>query len=126
MLLSPLSAIKSIVCYIVHLYPNGDLNIFMVILSFFRPFRYGKNDRSHSRGILFPGAPIVSMVVYVVVKLRPQIEGFGLMGADRFISRICGQLLWSFYHRTYPPGLSYCNSSSACCQEVRQLKFAPQ
>ena len=38
------------------------MNIFMVILYFFRPFRYGKNDLSRSRGILSPGAPIVSMV----------------------------------------------------------------
>ena len=57
----------------------------MVILSFFRPFRYGKNDLSRSRGILSPGAPIVSMVVYVVVKIRSQIDGFGLMGADDFL-----------------------------------------
>ena len=49
-------------------YPKGDLNIFMVLLSFFRPFRYGKNDLSRSRDILSPGAPIVSMVVYVVVR----------------------------------------------------------
>ena len=103
-----------------------SLDIFLALLSFFRPFRYGKNDLSRSPGILFPGAPIVSMVVYVVVKIRSQIDGFGLMGADRFISRICGQLLWSFYHRITPSGLSYCNSSSAICQEVQQLKFAPQ
>ena len=60
------------------------MNIFLVILPFFRPFRYGKNDLSRSRGILSPGAPIVSMVVYVVVKIRSQIDGFGLMGADDF------------------------------------------
>ena len=61
----------------------------MVILSFFRHFRYGKNDLSRSRGILSPGAPIVSMVVYVVVyvvvKIRSQIDGFGLGGADDFL-----------------------------------------
>ena len=66
-------------------YPNGDLNIFIVVLSFFRHFRYGKNDRSRSRGILSPGTPIVSMVAYVVVKIRSQIDGFGLMGADDFL-----------------------------------------
>ena len=66
-------------------HPKCDLNIFIVILSFFRPFRYGKNDLSRSRGILSPGAPIVSMVVYVVVKVRSQIDGFGLMGADDFL-----------------------------------------
>ena len=65
--------------------PKGDLNIFLVILSFFIPFRYGKNDLSRSRGILSPGAPIVSMVVYVVVKIRSQIDGFGLMGVDIFL-----------------------------------------
>ena len=54
-------------------HPKGDLNIFLVILSFFRPFRYGKNDLSRSRGILFPGAPIVSMVVYVVIKSAPKL-----------------------------------------------------
>ena len=70
---------------IVLYHPKGDLNIFMVILSFFRHLRYGKNDLSRSRGILSPGAPIVSMVAYVVVKIRSQIDGFGLMGADRFI-----------------------------------------
>ena len=74
---------KTWTCGLYH--PNGDLNIFMVILSFFRPFRYGKNDRWRSRGILSPGAPIVSMVVYVVVKIRSQIDGFGLMGADIFL-----------------------------------------
>ena len=47
---------------------EGDLNIFVVILSFFRHFRYGKNDLSRSRGILSLGAPIVSMVAYVVVR----------------------------------------------------------
>lgn len=62
-------------------HPKGDLNIFMVILSFFRPFRYGKNDLSRSRGILSPRAPIVSMVVYVVVKIRSQIDGFCLIGS---------------------------------------------
>ena len=61
--------------------PKGDLNIFLVILSFFRPFRYGKNDLSRSRGILSPGAPIVSMVAYVVVKIRSQIDGFSLIGS---------------------------------------------
>ena len=111
---------------IVLYHPNGDLNIFLVILSFFRPFRYGKNDRSRSRGILSPGTPIVSMVVYVVVKIRSQIDGFGLVGADRFVSWICGQLVWSFYHRITLSESSYCNSSSAICQEVQQLKFAPQ
>ena len=55
------------------------MNIFLVILSFFRPFRYGKNDLSRSRGILSPGAPNVSMVVYVVVKIRSLIDGFGLV-----------------------------------------------
>jgi hypothetical protein len=29
--------------------------------------------------------PIVSMVVYVVVKSRSQTDGFGLMGADDFL-----------------------------------------
>ena len=111
---------------IVLYHPNSRLNIFLVILSFFRPFRYGKNDLSRSRGILSPGAPVVSMVVYVVVKIRSQIEGFGLVGADCFISRICGQLLWSFYYRIHLPGLSYCNSFSTVCQEVKRLKFAPQ
>ena len=52
--------------------------------SFFRPFCYGKNDLSRSRGILSPGAPIVSMVAYVVVKIRSQIDGFGIRGADDF------------------------------------------
>ena len=66
-------------------HPKGDLNIFLVILYFFRPFRYGKNDLSRSRGILSPGAPIVSMVVYVVVKIRSQIDGFGIRGADDFL-----------------------------------------
>ena len=80
---------------IVLYHPKGDLNIFLVILSFFRPFRYGKNDLSRSRGILSPSAPIVSMVVYVVVKIRSQIDGISLMGADSFISRICGQNMWS-------------------------------
>jgi hypothetical protein len=61
------------------------LNIFLVILSFFRPFRYGKKDLSRSRGILSPGAPIVSMVVYLVVKIRSQTDGFGIMGADDFL-----------------------------------------
>jgi hypothetical protein len=49
---------------------KGDLNIFPIILSFFRPFHYGKNDLSRSRVNLSPGAPIVSMVVYVVVKIN--------------------------------------------------------
>ena len=62
---------KTWTCGLYH--PKGDLNIFLVILSFFRPFRYGKNDLSRSRGILSPGAPIVSMVVYVVVKIRSQM-----------------------------------------------------
>ena len=66
----------------------------MVILSFFSPFRNGKNDLSRSRGILSPGAPIVSMVAYVVVKILSQIDGFGLMGADDFLYRsvvnLCG------------------------------------
>ena len=73
--------------YIFHIvlyYPNGDLNIFLVILSFFRPFRYGKNDLSRFRGILSLGAPIVSMVVYVVVKVRSQIDGFGLIWSGLF------------------------------------------
>ena len=35
------------------------------------------------------------MVVYVVVKIRSQIDGFGLMGADRFILKIYGQPMWS-------------------------------
>ena len=84
---------KTWTCGLYH--PKGDLNIFLVILSFFRPFRYGKNDLSRSRDILSPGAPIVSMVVYVVVKIRSQIDGFGLMGADRFILNIYGQPMWS-------------------------------
>ena len=66
-------------------YPKGGLNIFLVILSFFRHFRYGKNDLSRSCDILSPGAPIVSMVVYVVVKIRSQTDGFGFMGADNFL-----------------------------------------
>ena len=74
---------KTWTCGLYH--PKGDLNIFLVILSFFRPLRYGKNDLSRSRGILFPGAPIVSMVVYVVVKIRSQIDGFGIRGADDFL-----------------------------------------
>ena len=71
------------------------MNIFLVILSFFRRFRYGKNDLSRSRGILSPGAPIVSMVVYVVVKIRSQIDGFGLIGSGSFFIKICGQSMWS-------------------------------
>ena len=106
-------------------HPKRGLNIFLVILSFFRPFRYGKNDLSRSRGILSPGAPIVSMVAYVVVKIRSQIDGFGLMGADDFLLRsvvnLCGR------SRSFSPsGSSYFNSSSAICQEIQQLKFAPQ
>ena len=107
-------------------HPKRDLNIFMVILSFFRHFRYGKNDLSRSRGILSPCAPVASMVVYVVVKIRSQIDGFGLIRSGWFFIKISGQLLWSFYHRIPPSGLSHCNSSSAICQEVQQLKFAPQ
>ena len=110
---------------IVLYHPKVDLNIFLVILSFFRPFRYGKNGLSCSRGILSPGAPIVSMVAYVVVKIRSQIDGFGLMGADDFLLRSvvnrCGRS-----HSFSLSGLSYCNSSSAVCQEIQQLKFAPQ
>ena len=79
---------------IVLYHPKGDLNIFLAILSFFRPFRYGKNNLSRSRGILSPGAPIASMVAYVVVNIRSQIDGFGLMGADDFLYRsvvnLCG------------------------------------
>ena len=67
------------------LLPQGRLEHFSGHFIFFRPFRYGKNDLSRSRGILSPGAPIVSMVVYVVVKIRSQIDGFGLMGADNFL-----------------------------------------
>ena len=66
-------------------HPKGDLNIFLVILSFFRPFRYGKNDHSRSSGILSPGTPIVSMVAYVVVKIRSQIDGFSLIGSGWFL-----------------------------------------
>ena len=84
---------KTWTCGLYH--PNGDLNIFLVILSFFRHFRYGKNDLSRSRGILSPGAPIVSMVVYVVVKnplpnrwLRPHGSGW-------FFIVISGQPMWS-------------------------------
>ena len=84
---------KTWTCGLYH--PKGDLNIFLVILSFFRPFRYGKNDLSRSRGILSPGAPIVSMVVYVVVKIRSQIDGFGLIGGGWFFIKINGQRMWS-------------------------------
>ena len=84
---------KTWTCGLYH--PKGDLNIFMVILSFFRPFRYGKNDLSRSRGILSPGAPSVSMVVYVVVKIRSQIDGFGLIGSGWFFIKISGQRMWS-------------------------------
>ena len=49
------------------------MNIFLVILYFFSHFLYGKNDLSRSRGILSPGVPVVSMVVYVVVKIRSQM-----------------------------------------------------
>ena len=75
---------KTWTCGLYH--PKGDLNIFMVILSFFSAFRYGKNDLSRSRGILSPGTPIVSMVAYVVVKIRSPIDGINLMGADIFYS----------------------------------------
>ena len=102
MLLSPLSAIKSFVCYIVHLYPKGDLNIFLVILSFFRLLRYGKNDLSRSRGILSPGAPIVSMVVYVVVKIRSQIDGLAswerIVLFQGLVVNWCGRFLTESAH----------------------------
>ncbi len=52
-------------------YPKRDLNIFPVILFFFRPFRYGKNALSRSRGTLSPGASSLFMVVYVVKKTSP-------------------------------------------------------
>ena len=84
---------KTWTCGLYH--PKGDLNIFLVILSFFRPFRYGKNDLSRSRGILSPGTPIMSMVVYVVVKIRSQIDGFSLIGSGWFFIKISGQHMWS-------------------------------
>ena len=87
------TVVNSWTCGLYH--PKGDLNIFLVILSFFRPFRYGKKDLSHSRGILSPGAPIVSMVAYVVVKIRSQIDGFGLIGSGSFFVKISGQRMWS-------------------------------
>ena len=80
---------------IVLYHPKGDLNIFLDILSFFRPFHYGKNDLLRSRGILSPGAPIVSMVAYVVVKIRSQIDGFGIIGSGLFFVKIHGQQMWS-------------------------------
>ena len=76
------------------LIPQGRLEHFLVILSFFRQFRYGKNDLSRSRGILSPGDPIVSMVAYVVVKIRSQIDGFGLIGSGLFCKNH-GQQMWS-------------------------------
>ena len=85
--------VNTCTCGLYH--PKGYLNIFMGLLSFFRPFRYGKNDLSRSRGILSPGAPIVSMVVYVVVKIRSQIDGFGLIGSGWFFIKISGQPMWS-------------------------------
>ena len=84
---------KTWTCGLYH--PKGDLNIFLVLLSFFRPFRYGKNDLSRSRGILSPGTPVASMVVYVVVKIRSQIDGFGLIGSGWFFIKISGQQMWS-------------------------------
>lgn len=80
---------------IVLYHPKGDLNIFLVILSFFRPFRYGKNDLSRSRGILSLGTPVASMVAYVVVKIRSQIDGFGLIGSGLFFIKNYGQPMWS-------------------------------
>ena len=59
--------------------------------SIFRHFRYGKNDRSRSRGILSPGALIVSMVVYVVVKIRSPFDVVKHQGSGSFYLR----QLWS-------------------------------
>ena len=76
-------------------HPKRGWNIFLGILYFFRPFRYGKNDLSRSRGILSPGAPIVSMVAYVVVKIHSKIDGFSLIGSGWFFIKISGQTMWS-------------------------------
>ena len=56
---------KTWTCGLYH--PNSRLNVFLVILPFFRPFRYDKNGLSRSRTRLFPYIPNVVVVKHVVV-----------------------------------------------------------
>ncbi len=47
-------------------HPNGEIYIFLVVLPFFRLFRYGKKDFSRFRTRLFPCTPNVVVVKHVV------------------------------------------------------------
>ena len=81
-----------------------------------------KNWYKVRRVLLSPGSPVLKVVKHVVIKSAPNLMWSGIKGADNFLYGNCGQSMWSVSIGFRHLRLSYCNSSSASCQEVSGIK----
>ena len=70
-----------------------------------------------------PGSPVLKVVKHVVIKSAPDLMWSSIKGADHFIFDDCGQIMWSVSIGFRHLRLSYCNSSSASCQEFWRIKI---